>query len=74
MIELQRRVLPSRIRRGRMETSPVWDVTDGVNRWRFRTRKGAQQFIDSVPEDWRRRSREADDAMAKRCRGYRVPS
>ena len=42
---VERIVLPSAIRRGRLATSPVWDVVDPDNvRWRFRTRREAAAF------------------------------
>jgi hypothetical protein len=46
-LTLERIVEPSRIRRGRIATSPKWFVTfaESGKQWRFQTRKAAQVFI-----------------------------
>ena len=66
-MKVERVVLPSRIRRGRMATAPVWRVTlESGEVWQFQRRKDAEAFalVGGCPHNtadcWRE------------CRGYIV--
>lgn len=44
LYKVERVVLPSALRRGRMATAPVWRVAVPGALWQFQTRKAAQAF------------------------------
>jgi hypothetical protein len=71
-LTVERVVLPSRVRRGRLAVSPVWRVAVAENVWQFGARKEAAAFVAAGGCSHIARESLAAHTWCPACRGYIV--